>query len=459
MTEIQIPYNFEPREYQLPVFKARDRGCKRFVEVWHRRAGKDKTGINFMAREMIKRPGIYYYLLPTYAQGRKIIWEGRDKEGFPFLGHIPQELRKRTLHQEMMIELKEEFGGSIFRVIGVDKIDRVVGTNPVGIVYSEYSLMDPAAWRFFEPILMENDGWAYFDFTPRGRNHAYKIYEMARKTSSWHCSLMTVEDTGIVTPEQIQELREQGTPEEIIQQEYYCSFAAGMDGAVYASFVEKAREQKRIGDFPYNENSPVDTFWDIGLADHTAILFRQTQGGTKTFVHAHHDRQKSLAEYARYLKQTGYYFNRHVLPHDGARGNIQTGKTTADMLEEELRNHGVTGYVEVVPRQNVMDGIAAVRRRFGKYRFDAEGCGDIDSMENGADGDDKAFIPALMNYHMKWNAERQRYDKPVHDWSSHYCDALRTEAMSEDDEIGYDGTESGGYSPPKVVTEWNPFGG
>lgn len=464
MADITIPYNFTPRDYQMDVFKARDRGVKRFVEVWHRRAGKDKVGINFMAREMIRRPGIYYYLLPTYAQGRKIIWEGIDGQGFRFLDHIPKELRKRTLHQEMMIELKEEFGGSIFRVVGVDKIDRVVGTNPVGIVYSEYSLMDPSAWRFFEPILMENGGWAYFDFTPRGRNHAYLLAEMARKSKDWHFSLNTVEDTGVVSAAQIEEIRAQGTPEEIIQQEYYCSFAAGMSGSIYAAYVEKAREQKRIGLFPADESVPCDTFWDLGFSekDLMTCIVRQTIGGMRRLVRAKSWRQSTFTDCARWLKETGLYFNDHVLPHDGARGNAQTGMTNVDRFQMELQKHNVTGAATVQPRSGPDQGIAVVRAHFPKYQFDQEGCGDLER-EGADENDNQGLIPALMNYHMRWNPERGVFDKPVHDWSSHWCDGVRTMAMYDDD-IGDSVYDSGmtagtGGNVPKVLSDFDPFGG
>jgi len=455
---IQIPYNFEPRDYQLPVFEARDKGYKRFVEVWHRRAGKDKVAMNFLMREMLRRPGIYYFMFPEYQQGKKIIWEGMDKDGFKFLDHIPKSIRKRTLHNEMMIELKEEFGGSVFRVVGADKIDRVVGTNPVGIVYSEYSLMNPMAWYLFRPILAENDGWAYFDFTPRGRNHAYKLYEMAKKNSHWHCSRLTVDDTGVLTEKDIDREREEGVPEEVIQQEYFVSFSAGMSGAIFADYVEKARQQGRIGTFPYDERFPVSTFWDIGWDDHTAIVFRQREGKGRYFVHAHHDREKTLADYAKYLKSTGFFFDIHWLPHDAAKTSPQTGLNAKDMLEKALDDHGVTGVVEVVPRHNVQDGINAVRQNFSQYFFDQNGCGDAENPDLEVDINTSVdgLLPALMHYHYKWNPELLRYGQPVHDWSSHYADAMRMEAMADEIEMDYDEGVAGG-NKTRVVTDWDPF--
>lgn len=110
---MRLPYNYEPRDYQLPVLRALDEGVKRAVTVWHRRSGKYKTFLNYMVKKMFERVGSYYYFFPTYAQGKKILWEGIDRDGFKFLNHIPREIRKRTDNSEMLVEV---INGSIFRV-------------------------------------------------------------------------------------------------------------------------------------------------------------------------------------------------------------------------------------------------------------------------------------------------------------------------------------------------------
>src|SRR4029450_7048335 len=64
-------------------------GCQNALLVWHRRAGKDKTLLNFLVSKAITRVGTYFYVYPTYGQAKRALWEGRDKTGFPFLGDIP----------------------------------------------------------------------------------------------------------------------------------------------------------------------------------------------------------------------------------------------------------------------------------------------------------------------------------------------------------------------------------
>ena len=154
MPEITIPYNYEPRPYQLPFWQAFDSGKKRLLTVWHRRAGKDKTYVNLCARESQKRVGSYFYFLPTYAQGKKIIWDGMDYNGFRFLHHFPKEMWDGPANNtEMKLRLKN---GSLFQVVGSDNIDSIVGTNPVGCVFSEFALQDPRGWDYVRPILAAN---------------------------------------------------------------------------------------------------------------------------------------------------------------------------------------------------------------------------------------------------------------------------------------------------------------
>lgn len=223
--QIEIPYNFTPREYQVPFLDAMECGYKRAVTEWHRRSGKDKTFINFTAKQMTQRVGLYAYLFPTYKQARKVIWNGMDKDGFKFMDHFPEELRIKTNNTDMSVTI---YNNSIFQLFGTDDIDDFMGTNPVGCVFSEYSLQVEGAFAHVRPILRENGGWAVFNFTPRGRGHAWRLANMAAGNKYWFYQKLTVDDTKkpdgtpVVTPEDIQQDRDEGMSEPMIQQEYFC---------------------------------------------------------------------------------------------------------------------------------------------------------------------------------------------------------------------------------------------
>ena len=83
-SQIDLPYLFEPRSYQWSVWDAWDAGIRRFGEVWHRRAGKDKTLLNFCVERMLDRVGNYYHIFPKQNQGRRVIWTGIDRNGLRY---------------------------------------------------------------------------------------------------------------------------------------------------------------------------------------------------------------------------------------------------------------------------------------------------------------------------------------------------------------------------------------
>jgi hypothetical protein len=118
--ETTLPHNYTPRPYQLPLLRALDRGATRAVAVWHRRAGKDKTCINYMARKTQERVGAYFYCYPTYTQAKKAIWDGRDRDGFPYLGHFPPQIIAHRNESELKLTLTN---GSIFQLVGTENIN------------------------------------------------------------------------------------------------------------------------------------------------------------------------------------------------------------------------------------------------------------------------------------------------------------------------------------------------
>ena len=245
---ITLPYKFEPREYQYPVLRYYDEmpGRQRAFLLAHRRTGKDLLAWNILIKETQKRVGTYWHVLPLLNQARKIIWTGSTKDGVPFLDFIPPPLIASKRDDDMSIRLTN---GSLIQLVGADRIDSLMGSNPVGVNLSEFALMKPSVWDYLSPILNENDGWANFITTPRGRNHAFDLFKSMvdatnNKGAKYFVQVLTVDDTRkplfdssgkpvidhsgspvmvpVISPEAIQEQRDLNVPEEIIQQEYYC---------------------------------------------------------------------------------------------------------------------------------------------------------------------------------------------------------------------------------------------
>lgn len=410
MTTVTIPHNYTPRGYQLNFYNALSRGYRRAIGIWHRRSGKDKTAINLLVKEAMKRKGLYFYVFPSYKQGKKVIWLGMDRAGYKFLNHIPPEIRLRTNETDMLIELAN---GSIIQVVGSENYDFLMGSNPVGLLYSEYSLQDPRAWDYMRPILVENKGWALFIYTPRGHNHGYQLYTMARQNPEWFCELLTVNDTNAVTYADIQAEIAAGMSEDMVEQEFYCSFEAAMPGAVYGKQIAKAIKENRVCGVPHQTGHKVNTYWDLGRTDATAIWFVQNIGRE---IHLIDYYEKNLEDFDHYVKvlagqaegcdhMKDYLYGTHYAPHD------VKAKRLEGCLWDIAKKKGIE--FKVMPKLLREHGIEAARGKFSSCYFDKTRC---------ARG-----IDALKTYRYELDEEKQVYALlPVHDWASHGADAFRT---------------------------------
>lgn len=429
--KVLIPGAWRARDYQLPVWRFLRNGGKRATAIWHRRSGKDEVALHWTAIAALNHPATYWHLLPQQTQARKAVWDAvnshtgrrRIDEAFPV------ELRDTTRENEMTIRFKN---GSMWHVVGSDNFNSLVGSPPAGVVFSEWALSDPAAWGYIRPILAENDGWALFITTPRGNNHAKTMLDSAKADPTWFSEVLPATATGVFTPAQLEiEKREyqaqfgvdQGRA--LYEQEYLCSFEAAVLGAFYAAELSRAREEKRIGVIPIDRMVPVHTAWDLGYTDSTAIWFVQVVGREVRLVDYHEEGGAGLDHYASILdeKRREHHWRyadgsngaSHWLPHDIEHHELATGQSRA----ATLRSLGITP--TVVPVAHVMDGINATRRLLSRAWIDEKRC---------ARG-----INALQAYRREWDDIGKVFKpKPLHDWSSHGADALRTFAMGFGDD-------------------------
>src|SRR6266850_5695742 len=174
MQSITIPYNFQPRPYQLEFFQIMDSGCKRYFARWTRRAGKDLGYWNYMIKEAFKIVGNYFYVFPEYSQGKKALWEGKTKDEYQYLNYIPPGWIKNKNSNEMKLELQN---GSIIRIVGSSDINALRGSGPRGIVVSEfaYHAAGLGLLDVLTPMLNENNGWLIINGTPCGKNFMYEF--------------------------------------------------------------------------------------------------------------------------------------------------------------------------------------------------------------------------------------------------------------------------------------------
>ena len=417
--EIDLPNGWTPRGYQLPAWRYMQNGGRHVELVWHRRSGKDEIALHMTACKAMQRVANYWHMLPQATQARKAIWNAvnphtarkRIDEAFPL------ELRKATRNDEMQIEFKN---GSTWQVVGSDNFNSLVGSTPAGIVYSEWALSNPAARGYLRPILAENGGWQMFITTPRGKNHAHKTLEAARKTEGAFAQVLSAFDTGVFTPEALA-LEKQAYIDEfgpdmgasMFDQEYGCSFDAAILGAVLGRWMTRARTSARIVEGGlFNPNgAPVWVSSDLGFRDTASWWFWQpTLKGFNLVGYLGRsgmDADEWCTEIEDYLAARGMQLGKVWLPHDAKN---KTFATKHSPLETFLKRLG-SEHVRMVPVTSIPDRINAARRVIETCTFDEGEC---------ADG-----VSALTSWRFEYDPETRTMSRePVHDWASHPGDAF-----------------------------------
>jgi len=409
---VSLPSNFSLRQYQTPVWQYFAGGGRRAVSVWHRRAGKDLTAIHRTAVESHKRIGTYWHMLPQQNQARKVIWDGIVYDQYKKPQKIidwafPEAIREKTNVQEMKITLK---CGSIWQLCGSDNYDSLVGSNPAGLIMSEYSVSKPSAWEYIRPILTENGGWAWFIYTPRGMNHGKTLFDMATENPDWFAEILTVRETQAITENAIQGERNSGMSEDMVDQEFYCSFEAAMVGAYYGKLMVEAQAAGRIRDVPHDPALPVHTSWDIGVHDHTSIWLWQVLPGGETHAFDYIEGTGQGIDYYLGLlaapERAKYSYGTDYVPHDFKGRSFAANAKSPYMIAEA---HGRR--MEVIPKMDPTQRVTASRVLIPKTYFDQVKC--------------KLGLDALRNYSRKWDPERRSFlNTPDHDWASHPADSF-----------------------------------
>lgn len=410
-TQVSLPNQWTARPYQKSMFNAilvdkKKRACL----VWHRRAGKDSCAMNLLAVLSQMRVGLYWHCLPSFQQGRRVVWNGIMKDGRKMLAQaFPSEIVESINETDMSIKLKN---GSIYQVVGSDNYDALVGSNPIATVFSEYSVSDPKAWDYIRPILAENEGIAVFIYTARRKNHGYKLYQSVKNNPAWFTELLTIYDTGAIPESVMQEERDAGMPEDLIRQEFLCDWTAAIVGSFYSDLLTKLEDRGGIVDFEY-EYEDVNTHWDLGISDNTAIWFWNVDSyGEPQVIDCYQAHGLPISHYVDVIKARPYRYVRHWLPHDAQARSLATGIS----IMEQMKDLGMP--VAISPKMSIMDGIQAVRALLlSNIKIHKTNC--------------KDGIEALDNYKREYNEETKEFgSKPLHDWSSHFSDAFRYFALS-----------------------------
>lgn len=395
--EITIPYS--PREWTKPLHDGTERWK---VIVCHRRAGKTVASVNHLIRDALITSGSRYaYIAPTYKQAKNIAWDILKHYSRPIPGAIFNES-----------ELRADYpNGSRITLFGADNPDSLRGLGFWGVVFDEYSQQPSNIFsEIIRPTLADKGGYAIWVGTPKGKNDFYRLYETAKQQPNWLAMLRVVDDTNILSKEELDDARITMSEDEF-QQEFYCSWEASIKGAYYADQIAQARKEGRITKVPHDPALKVHTWWDLGVADSTTILFFQHIGKEWRIIDCYEQSGESLAHYAQILEKKPYNYGYHWAPHDIEVTELGSGKSRKSVA----KSLGID--FSVAPNLQIHEGIHSVRMRFHELWIDEMKCA--------------PFLDAILSYHKEWDDKRGEFkNKPLHDWSSHFADALRYWAVT-----------------------------
>lgn len=208
--------------------------------------------------------------------------------------------------------------------------------------------------------------------------------------------------------------------EQLMWQEYPSTpteaFQVSSAGFYYAKDMSRLRKRGGICRIP-ELDIPVNTFWDIGNSDGTAIWFHQQVGMEDRFIGYYEGHGETLKHYVKELHDRGYIFNKHFLPHDAAHKKLSD---TNDSVEQMLIALGLRNTVIVPIITELNTGIHMVRKHLASCYFEESAC--------------KEGIARIDGYKKKWNRAAGRFiDEPD---KSNGCtegaDALRQFAQAKE---------------------------
>ena len=429
---------FEPRDIQRQSMQAKTRFN---AEVWHRRAGKSVKEIVKLLGRALACPfpdGRYAYLGPTQDQVKDIAWHYFDH----YASKVPGARFKESSKELWVPQIRG--GTSRIKLYGVDNPkQRLRGLYLDGLVADEFQDIPQHVWtEQARPMLADDvragvclwgypNQWADFIGTPKGRNQLFRIHRDADiwqrglsvkqtdpKTGKevpvfrqdWGARIFRASETGILSEKELRDAYSDMGRSKYLQ-EFECSWDAIVEGAVFGPEIDDLRQMHRITNLAIQPNRPVNTAWDLGWDDFTAIWFFQQIGDEVFVVDYYQCNHQSLPEIARDLENKRYKYGYHLLPHDVEVHELGTGKSRRSILNE----NGIR--VKTVPKVRIKeDAHAAAQSLLMRCWFD-EG-----RTMDGMDG--------LALYRREPDPRlgvlRQA---PVADWSSHPADAFMTMAM------------------------------
>ena len=396
--QITIPYT--PRKQQAYIHENIEK-FRYSLLCCHRRFGKTVMCINHLIKSAMTSKNHaprYAYIAPTYSQAKKI--------AFDYLKYYTKSIPGTKYNEtELRCDL---VNGARIMLLSSENPDSIRGIYLDGCIIDETAQINPTLINeVITPALSDRKGFMILVGTPKGMaNLFYDYYQKAQSDPKWFLYKAKASETGIVDKEELDAaLAVMGSQK--YAQEFECSFIGNIQGSIYGDIIASLDDKKQITRVPIDPGYPVNTAWDLGYNDQTAIIFFQQVGHQIHIVDYYENKNEAFPHYAQVIKEKDYVIENNYGPHDLEQTEFGSGKTRREVAYQlGLR-------FKIAPRMAIEDGIHAVKMVLPRCFIDVDNCGPL--------------VNALRHYHRKFSDKERVYKiKPVHDWSSHAADAMRT---------------------------------
>lgn len=258
-----------------------------------------------------------------------------------------------------------------------------------------------------------------FHFSPWYTSAEYRLDEPVTITAEMQAYFEKLEaETGVVLDDAqrawyVKKAEQQGDD---MKREYPSTpkeaFEQSVEGAYFSTQMTTMRKQGRICRIPILD-APVYTTWDLGYDDSMAIVFWQDVGMERRAIDYYENSGEGFGHYARVLREKGYDYLEHAMPHDIEVHLLNKDATTR---RQEAESAGIKPITVLKRIRTEQDGIEASRTFFPNVYIDEVRCAPL--------------IQCLDNYRKEWDDKRGVFkDRPLHDKFSHGYKAFESAAI------------------------------
>ena len=206
-----------------------------------RRTGKSRLAAwTLIINALQTNKGQVFYVAPTQAQARDILWNTLLELGHPVI--------KSNHINNMHITL---INGAIIALKGADRPETMRGVSLKYLVMDEYADMKPSVWeQILRPALADQRGGAMFIGTPMGRNHFYDLFMYGKigedeSYKSWH---YTSYDNPLLAPEEI-DIAKKSMSSFAFRQEFMASFEAAGSEVFKEEWINFDEKEPDYGEY------------------------------------------------------------------------------------------------------------------------------------------------------------------------------------------------------------------